>query len=56
MVLWRFECPKPIFSSSCALPGGCVAVGCVDGSVYMIDKEGHMVGHMTDRGSHGRVT
>ncbi|KAL5486532.1 hypothetical protein EMCRGX_G019026 [Ephydatia muelleri] len=44
VVLWRFECPKPIFSSSCALPGGGVAVGCVDGSVYMIDKEGHMIG------------
>lgn len=44
--MWSFECPKPIFSSPCAVPTGGLAVGCVDGLVYMIDREGHLVGHM----------
>ena len=51
-VMWSFECQKPIFSSPCAIPGGGVAVGCVDGCVYMIDSEGHLVSHVIDSEGH----
>ena len=44
MVRWVYRCPKPVFSSPALLPNGSVIVGCVDGKVYLIRRDGEMVG------------
>lgn len=44
MVRWVYHCPKPVFSSPALLPNGSVVVGCVDGNVYLIRRDGEMVG------------
>ena len=43
MVRWVYRCPKPVFSSPVLLPNGSVVVGCVDGKVYLIRRDGEMV-------------
>lgn len=44
-VVWTYSCGnKPVFSSPSLLPAGEVALGCVDGSVYIIDPDGKKAG------------
>lgn len=42
---WVYTCPKPVFSSPALLPSGEVAVGCVSGRVYLIGRDGELVGN-----------
>lgn len=43
-ILWTYKCPKPVFSSPTLLStGDYVAIGCVDGGIYVLANNGQHV-------------